>query len=133
MSTSEASETLASQLDLEPGAGLVINYVAPESPAAKAGLRKNDVLVQFEDQALVHPAQLRKLVRVRKVGDIVKLGIYRAGKRQNISVTLDQTKAGSGFFEDGEHGLKGSFNELQKQLRDLHIDDAMRGPYAHPA
>jgi len=40
ISTTEASETLASQLDLEPGVGLVITYVVPESPAAKSGLRK---------------------------------------------------------------------------------------------
>src|SRR5882724_4363828 len=56
VSTSEASETLSSQLNLRPGVGLVINYVASNSPAAKAGLQKNDVLVRLDDQSLVHPA-----------------------------------------------------------------------------
>jgi S1-C subfamily serine protease len=36
--------------------------VAPDSPAAKAGLEKNDVLAELEGQLLVVPAQLRKLV-----------------------------------------------------------------------
>src|SRR5882724_950548 len=58
VSTTEASDALASQLDLQPGVGLVVTYVSTESPAAKAGLQKNDVLVSFEDQSLVHPAQL---------------------------------------------------------------------------
>ena len=87
----------------------------------KSGLRKNDVLVQFEDQALVHPAQLRKLVRVRKSGDVVKLAILSLWQAPNrFGHSGDQTKSESGFFGDEEHGLKGSFNELQKQLRDLH-------------
>jgi hypothetical protein len=126
VSTAEASEALAAQLDLQPGIGLLITYVAPDSPAAKSGFQKNDVLVQFEDQALVHPAQLRKLVRVRKEGDTVKLGFYRAAKHQTISVTLGQTKVGAGFWNDEEHALKGNFKELNKQLRDLHLDEAVR-------
>ena len=69
----EGSEALASQLGLAPGAGLVVTYVAPDSPAAKAGLEKNDVLVELEGQLLVHPAQLRKLVQARKEGDTIEL------------------------------------------------------------
>jgi hypothetical protein len=126
VSTAEASEALASQLDLEPGVGLLITYVAPDSPAAKSGLRKNDVLAQFDDQSLVHPAQLRKLVRVRKEGVVVKLGFYRASKPQTVSVTLAQTRARPGLWADDEHSLKANFNELHQQLRDWHIDDTVR-------
>lgn len=126
VSTTETSDALQSQLDLEPGVGLVITYLAHDGPAAKSGLRKNDVLVRFEDQALVHPAQLRKLVRVRKGGDVVKLGFYRGGKHQTVSVTLGSTKAEPGLWEDEERDLKGNLKELHNHLRDLHIDDAVR-------
>jgi len=126
LSTTEATEALASQLDLEPGAGLVVMYVAPDSPAAKSGLRKNDVLVQFDDQSLVHPAQLRKLVRVRKQGDVVKLSYYRAGKRETASVTLRLTRAQSGPWESEGRALKGNLKELHKQFQDLHLDEAVR-------
>src|SRR2546423_2175277 len=80
VSTEEASETVGAQLGLSPGAGLVVTYVAAEGPAAKAGVQKNDVLIQFDGQLLVHPSQLRKLVRMHKPGDSVKLEAYRAGK-----------------------------------------------------
>src|SRR3954464_6562437 len=40
VSTSEASEALSAQLDLSPGVGVLVTYVAPDSPAAKSGLRK---------------------------------------------------------------------------------------------
>lgn len=126
VSTTEASEALSSQLDLGAGVGLVITYVVPESPAAKAGLRKNDVLTRFDDQTLVHPAQLRKLVRVHHDGSVVKLDLYRAGKPETASVTLGKTHARAAQWEEGERALGGSLKDLQKQLRDLHIDDAVR-------
>src|SRR5580765_1317494 len=59
--TEEASEVVAAQLGLQPGDGLVIKFVEPDSPAAKAGLQENDVLSQLGDQLLVHPGQFRKL------------------------------------------------------------------------
>jgi hypothetical protein len=86
--TEEASEVLSAQLNLKPGAGLVISYVAENSPAAKAGLQKNDVLVELGDQLLVHPAQLSKLIRSQKDGDPVKLTLYRRGSQQTVSATL---------------------------------------------
>src|SRR5262249_46819013 len=54
ISSREASEDLTAQLDLQPGVGLVVTNVGPDSPAAKAGLKKHDVLTGFGDQALVH-------------------------------------------------------------------------------
>src|SRR5215472_15445746 len=71
VATEEASDALSSQLGLEPGDGLVVSFIEPDSPAAKAGLQKNDVLVEMGDQLLVHPHQLRKLVRRQKEGDKV--------------------------------------------------------------
>ena len=126
VSSMEASEALSSQLDLEPGVGLVITYVAPDSPAAKAGLKKNDVLVRFDDQALVHPAQLRKLVRVRKDGDEVKLAFYRAGKKQSASVTLGLTRAERNAWDDEAGAWKENLKGLQRQFQSLRIDDAVR-------
>jgi hypothetical protein len=110
VSLNEAGEALTSQLGLDPGVGLVATYVAPDSPAAKAGLQKNDVLVEFQDQSLVLPAQLRKLVQARKEGDVVKLKFYRAGKPQTVSATLTKTAPGV-RVADGDGGL----------LRELHL------------
>jgi hypothetical protein len=121
----EASEALASQLGLAPGVGLLVTYVAPDSPAAKADFQKNDVLVEFEGQSLVHPDQLRKLVQVRKEGDTVALVFYRAGKKQTVSATLGKTPAGFGALED-EQAWKGDLAELSRQFWNLPIGDAIR-------
>src|SRR5277367_1581568 len=88
LSTEEASEALASQLGLKPGQGLLVDFVAPDSPAAKAGIQKFDVIEQLGDQTLVDPVQLRKLVQMQKEGDAIKLTLYRGGKKQTTSATL---------------------------------------------
>ena len=56
LATVEDTEALAAQLNLQSGVGLVVSYVAPDSPASKAGFQKNDLLVRFDDQSLVVPA-----------------------------------------------------------------------------
>lgn len=84
----EASEALSAQLGLSSGEGLVITYIAADSPATKAGLQKSDVLVKFKDQLLVHPSQLIKLIRTRKDGDEVPLTFFRQGQRQTRDVKL---------------------------------------------
>jgi len=100
----EPDETLVSQLGLKDGAGLVVTYVAEDSPAAKAGLQKNDVLLELEGQTLVVPAQLRKLIQARKEGDKVMLKLLRAGKPESITATLGKTQAGT-MMADGENSF----------------------------
>jgi membrane-associated protease RseP (regulator of RpoE activity) len=118
ISTDEACEVLASQLGLKPGEGLVVIYVEPNSPAAKAGLQKYDVLVAMGDQKLVHPHQLRKLVRLQKEGDAVKLEFYRGAKKQSATATLSKTT-------DRTDATDEMMRELPYQLSDAKIASAM--------
>jgi membrane-associated protease RseP (regulator of RpoE activity) len=124
----EASEALASQLDLAPGVGLLVTFVAPDSPAAKAGLQKNDVLAGLDGQSLVHPAQLRKLVQVRKQGDTVELAFYRSGKKQTASATLAKAPAGFGLLEDG-NASPGTIFTVPRQSHNLPLGDAARNQF----
>jgi hypothetical protein len=123
LSAEESSDALASQLGLQPGEGLVVTYVATNSPAAKAGLQKNDVLVEMEGQKLVLPEQLRKLVQMRKEGDKVVLTYYRGGKKQDTTATLGKTKAGFGLF--GDSGSLDGRKQLRFQLKDLSSMDGL--------
>ena len=135
LATEEAPEVVASQLRLEPGVGLVITYVATNSPAAQAGLLRDDVLVAFEDQALVHPQQLRKLVQVRKEGDAVKLTYYRGGKRETVTVKLAKAPEHGSWMDKRSYFFKDEFpwdlyrkdlqqkmQHLQHSLGDVRID-----------
>jgi hypothetical protein len=84
----ETTEPLAAQLGLKPGEGLVVNFVATNSPASEAGLQKNDVLTEFDGQMLVDLIQLRKLVQMHADGDRVKIEYYRTGKKESATAKL---------------------------------------------
>ena len=84
----EVSEELRAQLPIEPGTGLVVRSVMSDSPAAKAGLQKSDVLVKLDDQLLTNPGQLRTLVAAKKDGDTVKLTYFRRGQQATLDVKL---------------------------------------------
>jgi hypothetical protein len=121
VSVEETSEALASQLGLESGEGLVVEFVAPDSPAAKAGLKRNDVLVQLGDQVLVHPVQLRKLVQMHKEGDSVDLTYFRNGKKQTLSIKLGKTVAEASPLMNGAFGSI-ELGDLNRRLADLDIN-----------
>jgi hypothetical protein len=126
LATAEAPDVLTSQLQLDPGVGLVVTYVATNSPAAKAGLQKNDVLTQFNGQELVHPMQLRRLVQVRKEGDTVRLTYYRAGKQDTVSVVLARSPEPAGWPGMGDwNGAMADFREFQNEFGERY-GDALR-------
>jgi hypothetical protein len=72
------------------GRGILISEVTEGSPAEKSGLKKNDVLVRYDDQDLYSPEQLVKRVRNDVPGKQVELGYVRAGKLQSVKVTLGE-------------------------------------------
>ena len=86
--TSPPAEALVEQLGLPAGTGLVVDFVEPGSPAAKAGLRKHDLLVKLADQILVNQPQFAVLVRTYKPGDKIALTLMREAKQQQVETAL---------------------------------------------
>lgn len=78
--------TLRSHLQLPEGQGLVVRSVVPDSPAAKAGLREHDILLQAGDKKLNRINDLVEAVESAKEQKL-SLEIVREGKRQKIDVT----------------------------------------------
>jgi hypothetical protein len=104
--SAEASDALDAQLGLRHGEGLVVLLVVTNSPAAKAGVQKNDVLVEFEGQRLVHPVQFRKLLQMKNDGEKVQITLFRAGKKQVVSATLEMPPEDPILHGDNSSGKK---------------------------
>lgn len=85
--TGSVSPTLAAQLGLTEGAGLVVNHIVADSPAVGA-LKVHDILLKLDDQILIEQRQLSVLVRGRKEGDEVTLTYLRGGKQATAKVKL---------------------------------------------
>lgn len=70
-------------------AGVVITSVAPMSPAERAGLKEYDVIVEIDGETIETSHDLRKyLYTKKKIGDEVKVTVYREGKKQTVTVQL---------------------------------------------
>src|SRR4029450_7234569 len=61
--TSQVPTVGGEELGLSKGLGLVVEYVVPDSPAATAGIQQNDILKMLNDQILIEPSQLGKVLR----------------------------------------------------------------------
>jgi len=82
---------IAQQLGVPVNAGVIVLQVVPNSPAARAGIRVGDVLVQFGDRQLQTAEDLLLALRQAKVGDRVQITyIDKGGKRHTVTVTLAQ-------------------------------------------
>ena len=83
------AERLA-ELKLAGETGVVIEEVEEDTPAAKAGLQKNDVILTFAGERVRSAAQLRRLVQETPAGRKVALEISRGGQTRPVEVTLEE-------------------------------------------
>ena len=72
--------------------GVRFSDVKPNSPAAKAGLRAGDILVQFGDKPIKNLYDFTDALRRSKVGDVVEVKVLRDGQPLTASVKLEQRK-----------------------------------------
>ena len=130
--TSQVPTVVSEQLGLSKGLGLVVEYVVPDSPAAAAGIQQNDILKMLNEQILIEPSQLRKLLQTFSDGADVTLTILRKGQEQKITVKLtkkerpqrhswapgDKHESHWDFDETGDLGeqMQGLKEQLQEQL-----------------
>jgi hypothetical protein len=89
-------DLLVKHLGLEPGQGIRIANIHSGSPADKAGLERDDIIVGFEGDDVVDRQQFVDDVRMAGIGTEVSLEIIHLGKRKTLTLTLE--------------GLKGDFD-----------------------
>ncbi len=97
----------ARELKLPGEYGAIVVEVAKDSPAAKAGLEKNDVILEFAGDRVHSVAQLQRLVRETPPGRTLPLVISRAGQTRTLSANLEKWRAGFGTpLEEGAPGFR---------------------------
>jgi Peptidase family M28/PDZ domain/PA domain len=72
--------------------GVRFSDVRPGSPAAKAGLKAGDILVQFGDKPIHNLYDFTDALRRSKVGQVVEVKVLRDGQPITASVKLEQRK-----------------------------------------
>ena len=98
------SPKLAKSLQLSSDKGVIVTHVEPGSPAAKAGLKVEDVIVRFDGKPVNADSDLPKLVAATPVGKSVTVLVYRKGKPAELTVVVGQqaSKAGGGAGQSSQ-------------------------------
>jgi membrane-associated protease RseP (regulator of RpoE activity) len=104
--------------DAKGGTGVVVEEVVTESPAGKAGMRKGDVIVEFDGERVRSVRQLTRLVQETPSGRTVQAALLREGQPTTVSIT---PREGNRF--NGE-----KFDDLADLARDYRFRVAPRPP-----
>ena len=75
--------------DLQAERGVLVVAVLENSPAAKANLRRGDVVLALNGETVTESKQVQELVAGRTVGDTVTLQVQRGAQTLDISVQLE--------------------------------------------
>jgi membrane-associated protease RseP (regulator of RpoE activity) len=99
---------LADQLDLPKGHGLVIEQVIPGTPAAKAGLRAHDILLELNGKAIAsNHASLARALDSVKSGTAFDVVILRKGRKHTVrGLTLAEQKKPETLLQPGTGGFR---------------------------
>jgi serine protease Do len=83
------------QFGLPVQQGIIVLEVEPGSPAARAGLRVQDIITQIGGDAVATGGDLRRILRERRPGEQVRLTLVRppGGRRETLDVRLGQAVA----------------------------------------
>jgi serine protease Do len=83
---------MARQFNLPVNQGIIVTQVDPGTPAAAAGLRRQDIITRIDDVIITTGGDLRRLLRQRGAGEVVTVQGIRMPGRQSFSVraTLDE-------------------------------------------
>lgn len=81
-------------LNLPEGINHGVIVLEADGPAKKAGLQEEDVIVRLDSQEIHDSIDLRKYLYAEKeIGDRLTITFYRDGKKQTVSLRLEQLKS----------------------------------------
>jgi len=91
--TQEVNADRAKELKLRATRGVVLTDVIADGPAAKTGMKKGDVVTEYNGQVVEGILQLGRLVRETPPGHTAQILVWRDGHAQKFTVELGEARA----------------------------------------
>jgi serine protease Do len=120
--TSDTAESLG----IKETKGIIVIDVVEGSAAEKAGLKRYDVIVEFNGQKVEQANEFRNAVAMLKPGTTVELAVLRDGKRKTITARLGEREPTA---ETAKATSKSSLDQVGIQVQNLTDDIADRLGY----
>ena len=102
---------LKEHLGLKTDKGALVTKVMPDSPAARAGLKEEDVITQVDKTAVNNPEELRDAVAKAAPGKEVVLKVMRGKEEMELKAKLAEAPA-SADFREGQFELPDGFGRF---------------------
>jgi len=106
----QAPEQRSKSGSTAPAAGVVVEDVRPNSPAEKAGLKRSDLITEFDGERVRSARQFARLVQETAPGRTVETTIVRGGERKQLQIVPSD---GSRAWR-GEDRLRDRLGELNQ-------------------
>lgn len=84
----EIDSALAAHLGLDRKSCVIVASVQQKQAAAKAGIKKHDIITRIEDDEKITRSKLSSLVAKKKPGDVVEVEVLRQGRTKTFEVKL---------------------------------------------
>jgi len=94
VSVQEVTQQIAEEFGLKKPGGALIVEVSFRSPAAKAGLRRGDIIVRYEDEEIAEATALRKLIADTPINKKVALTVWRDKRTTQVTVVIKEESSG---------------------------------------
>ena len=98
--------------------GVYVEDVRADGAADKAGIKRTDIITQWDGEAVRSARQFSRLVQETPAGRTVKATVRRDGRSTDVSVTPSEGRR-AGVFIDGDRLAGDITNQLQERLGDL--------------
>lgn len=130
----DITPALAERMDLKEQGGAVVMMVGAGSPAEKAGIQLEDVILSINNQKVGNSSRLRLIVSGTRPGTAIPIELLREGKRMTVTATLDtlpeealsETGSGRGLPRKGNAQPKDATSELVTGVIVQNLSNALR-------
>lgn len=117
----EVTSERTKELGLKEERGAVVMKVVEDSPAAKSGLKENDVIISFNGRRVDSVRELQRLLNETPADRTVQIEVVRGGSKQTLATTLVkrsfQSFNGPGFAEQSMKNNQEAFKRAEEDFK----------------
>jgi len=111
---------LAESMGIKADRGVLVSQVFDDTPAAKAGIRPGDVILEFNGKRVDDPSRLQSAVAWTKPGTRAEVVLLRDGKRKTVTVTVAERPERTDMLPTAAPGRgRATLEEIGIQVSDV--------------